>query len=170
MREARPEGTDSLGIRMRRPAAAAGSPHEEGVRVLLDRFREAAQGAGSGGEVAYGRFEIAAELGARLRQTIERVEQHLCLVHRAIGCRKSATELIPTRIDLTASIDEQIIQVVQCNGGISLQPMHCLVRRLQSLGGGLGGTERAFGQGVESRIEVVREPRYGGKSLSRRVS
>ena len=43
-------------------ASSAALPQEKGVWIPLDCFREVAQGPGAGREIAYGRFEIAAEL------------------------------------------------------------------------------------------------------------
>ena len=73
-------------------------------------------------------------------------------------------ELTPARVELTVSIDKQLMYVSQRSGGFGLHLTHRLARCLQCLRGSVGGAAHALGQGVERRIEVVRDASQRGES------
>ena len=91
------------------PAAPS---QKKGVGIAFNRFRKTAQAAGGGGEIAHGRFEIAAELSARFRKAVEGSQEDFRLVYRTVSRDQSPAELTAPIINLTVRINQQQIRVV----------------------------------------------------------
>ena len=70
---------------------------------------------------------------------LSELEQHFRLAYGAIrGCNRAA-KLAAARINLTAGIDEEIMQVVQGGGRLNLQLAHKRIGCLQGMCGGICG-------------------------------
>jgi len=91
------------------PAAPS---QKKGVGIAFNRFRKTAQAAGGGGEIAHGRFEIAAELSARIGKTVEGSQKDFRLVYRAVSGDQSPAKLTAPIVNLTVRIDQQRVRVV----------------------------------------------------------